>query len=95
MPLGSDVVCFPRVGPTQCFDAWGRAMVEPSRHSQFQTNGGRQLLIHAKLGAGTYGTVYKASLKHGASTPDVVVRVAVKWGRGPKTAKGEAALSRE
>ena len=70
-------------------------MVEPSRHSQFQTNGGRQLLIHAKLGAGTYGTVYKASLKHGASTPDVVVRVAVKWGRGPKTAKGEAALSRE
>ena len=70
-------------------------MVEPSRHSQFQTNGGRQLLIHAKLGAGTYGTVYKASLKHGASTPDVAVRVAVKWGRGPKTAKGEAALSRE
>ena len=95
MPLGSDVVCFPRVGPTHCFDAWGRAMVEPSRHSQFQTNGGRQLLIHAKLGAGTYGTVYEASLKHGASTPDVAVRVAVKLRRGPKTAEGEAALSRE
>ena len=24
-PLGSDVPCSPRVGPTQCFDAWGPA----------------------------------------------------------------------
>ena len=50
-------------------------MVEPSRRSQLQTNDGRQLLIHAKLGAGTYGTVYEASLKHGASTPDVIAMV--------------------
>ena len=93
-PLGSDVPCSPRVGSTQCFDAWDTLeMSEPSRRTEVQTNDGRQLVLLAKLGSGSYGTVFKASLIRGASTP--AVRAAVKLGRGKKTAEGEAALSRE
>ena len=70
------------------------AMSEPSRMCEIQTDDGRQLTVQAKLGSGSYGHVYKATL-YRASTPNVAERVAVKWGRGPKTPKGEAALSRE
>ena len=70
-------------------------MSEPSRMSEIQTNDGRQLTVQGKLGTGSYGDVYKAILYRASTTPNVAERVAVKWGRGPKTQKGEAALSRE
>ena len=70
-------------------------MSEPSRMCEIQTNGGRQLTVQGKLGTGSYGDVYKAILYRASTTPNVAERVAVKWGRGPKTPKGEAALSRE
>ena len=70
-------------------------MSEPSRMCEIQTNDGRQLTVQGKLGTGSYGDVYKAILYRASTTPNVAERVAVKWGRGPKTPKGEAALSRE
>ena len=71
-------------------------MSEPSRMCEIQTNDGRQLTLQGRLGTGSYGDVYKAILyRASTTTPNVAVRVAVKWGRGPKTEKGEAALSRE
>ena len=62
---------------------------------EIQTNDGRQLNVQGKLGSGSYGHVYKAILYRASTTPNVAERVAVKWGRGAKSERGEAALARE
>ena len=62
--------------------------------NRIQTNDGRTLVFEARLGGGSYGIVYQASSTR-RDRPGVAVQVAVKMGRGPKTAASETGLSTE
>ena len=58
-----------------------------------QMKDGRALFLKSRLGIGTHGIVYQASLTRRDRPGEMLV--AVKMGRGTKTTAGETNLSRE